>query len=84
MATTQTLGPWLWQYVKTHLTESCSPEQIAGRLKRAYPDDMGRQLSGETIYVGLHVLPRGTLQSELLAALHQAHKARRPRARGTD
>lgn len=26
------LDPWLWQYVRTHLAESCSPSQIAGRL----------------------------------------------------
>ncbi|MBU6483052.1 MAG: helix-turn-helix domain-containing protein, partial [Nitrospirae bacterium] len=78
------LDPWLWQYVRTHLAEGCSPEQIAGRLQRAYPDDMGKQLSAETIYAGLYVLPRGTLRSELLAALRQARKARRPRARGTD
>jgi len=30
------------------------------------------------------VLPRGTLRSELLTALRQARKARRPRARGID
>ena len=78
------LDPWLWQYVRTQLAEGCSPEQIAGRLQRAYPHDMGKQLSTETIYVGLYVLPRGTLRSELLAALRQARKARRPRARGTD
>ena len=23
------LDPWLWQYVLTHLTQGCSPEQIA-------------------------------------------------------
>ena len=78
------LDPWLWQYVQTHLAEGCSPEQIAGRLQRAYPDDMRKHLSTETIYVGLYVLPRGTLRSELLAGLRQARKARRPRARGAD
>jgi IS30 family transposase len=78
------LDPWLWQYVRTSLAEGCSPEQIAGRLRRAYPDDMRKHLSSETIYVGLYVLPRGALRSELLAALRQARKARRPRARGTD
>ena len=76
--------PWLWQYVRTHLAQGCSPEQIAGRLRRAYPDDMRKHLSAETIYVGLYVLPHGTLRSALLAALRQARKARRPRARGTD
>jgi transposase, IS30 family len=78
------VDPWLWQYVQTPLTQGCSPEQIAGRLRRAYPDDMSQHLSTETIYAGLYVLPRGALRSELLAALRQAHKARRPRARGTD
>ncbi len=78
------LDPWLWQYVRTYLAEGCSPEQIAGRLRREYPDDMGKHLSTETIYVGLYVLPRGALRSALLAALRQARKARRPRARGTD
>jgi len=78
------LDPWLWQYVRTHLGQGCSPEQIAGRLQRAYPDDMGKQLSAETIYAALYVLPRGTLRSELLTALRQARKARRPRARGAD
>jgi IS30 family transposase len=78
------LDPWLWQYVRSHLAEGCSPEQIAGRLRRAYPDDMRNQLSAETIYAGLYVLPRGTLRSELLTALRQARKARRPRARGID
>ena len=78
------LDPWLWQYVQTQLAEGCSPEQIAGRLRRAYPDDMGERLSTETIYAGLYIVPRGTLRSALLAALRQARKARRPRARGTD
>lgn len=78
------LDPWLWRYVRTHLGRGCSPEQIAGRLRRAYPDDMRRHLSAETIYVALYVLPRGALRSELLAALRQARKARRPRSRGTD
>jgi len=78
------LDPWLWRYVRTGLTRGCSPEQIAGRLRREYPDDMRKRLSAETIYVALYVLPRGTLRSELLAALRQARKARRPRARGAD
>ena len=74
----------LWQYVRIHLAQGCSPEQIAGRLKREYPDDMRKHLSAETIYAARYVLPRGALRSELLAALRQARKARRPRARGTD
>ena len=45
---------------------------------------MRNQLSAETIYAGLYALPRGTLRSELLTALRQARKVRRPRARGID
>jgi IS30 family transposase len=78
------LDPWLWRYVQAHLVRGCSPEQIAGRLRREYPKDMRKRLSAETIYVALYVLPRGALRSELLAALRQARKARRPRARGRD
>ena len=35
-------------------------------------------------YTALYVLPRGALRTELLAALRQARKTRRPRARGRD
>jgi len=49
--------PWLWQYVQTQLLQGCSPEQIAGRLRHAYPHDMRKHLSTETIYAGLYVLP---------------------------
>ena len=62
----------------------------AARLSRlpgvstARPDDMRKQLSAETLYVGLYVLPRGTRRSARLVALRPARKARRPRARGTD
>ena len=78
------LDPWLWHYVQTHLRHGCSPEQIAGRLRHAYPVDMQKHLSAETIYAALYVLACGTLRQELLAGLQQARKARRPRSRGTD
>ena len=78
------LDPGLWQYVRKHLAQDCLSEQIAGRLRREYPDDMQKPRSAETIYVALYVLPRGTLRSELLAALRQARKASQPRSRGTD
>lgn len=78
------LDPWRWRYVRTHLVQGHSPEQMAGRLRHEYPDDMRKHLSAETIYVGLYVLPRGTLRSQLLAALRQSRKARRPRTHGRD
>ena len=43
------LDPWLWQYVRTQRTDGYSPEQMAGRLQRAYPDEMRTQLSAETL-----------------------------------
>ena len=43
------VDPWLWPYVRTSLAEGGSPEQMAGRLRRAYPDDMRKHLSAETI-----------------------------------
>jgi transposase, IS30 family len=43
------LNPWLWRYVQTHLPRGCSPEPIAGRLRRASPDNMWKRLSAETI-----------------------------------
>lgn len=51
------LTPWLWQYLRTHLAQGCVPEQIAGRPRRAYPDDMGKQLLAKTLYMGLYVRP---------------------------
>jgi len=78
------LDPWLWRSVRTRLAQGFSPEQIAGRLRHEYPDDMRKRLSAETIAVALYVLPRGALRQALLATLRQARKARRPRARGTD
>ena len=35
------VDPWLWQDVRTHRAEGCSPEQIAGRLRRASPTTCG-------------------------------------------
>lgn len=61
------LDPWCWRCVRRHLATGCSPEQIAGRLRREYPDDRGRHLSTETIYAALYILPRGALRSEVIA-----------------
>jgi len=45
---------------------------------------MSRQVSHETIYAAIYVLPRGQLRKELLSYLRQGRKARRPRSRGKD
>ena len=45
-----------------------SPEQIAGRLKREFPDDPEMRVSTETIYQSLYVQSRGALRRDLTAA----------------
>jgi IS30 family transposase len=56
-----------------------SPEQIAGWLKRTYPDDQIYQVSHETIYRTLFIQARGALKKELLAHLRRTRGMRRSR-----
>jgi transposase, IS30 family len=67
-----------------HLREGWSPEQIAGRLKRAWPDDQSKTVSHETIYTALYAMPRGALRKDLIACLRHGRAKRRPRSRGQD
>ena len=55
-----------------------SPEQIAGWLKRAYPQEEYNQVSHETIYRSLFVQTRGVLKKELLLHLRSQRTMRRP------
>lgn len=56
-----------------------SPEQIAGWLKHAYPDDEHYQVSHETIYKSLFIQARGALKQELLQHLRRTRMMRRSR-----
>jgi IS30 family transposase len=56
-----------------------SPEQIAGWLRRTYPDDTSHQVSHETIYRTLYIQSRGALKQELLAHLRRTRAMRRSR-----
>jgi IS30 family transposase len=56
-----------------------SPEQIAGWLKRAHPDDKAFQVSHETIYCSLFIQARGALKKELMAHLRRTRGMRRSR-----
>ncbi len=56
-----------------------SPEQIAGGLKYAYPDDENFQVSHETIYRSLFIQARGALKKELLQHLRRTRAMRRSR-----
>ncbi len=57
-----------------------SPEQIAGWLKYAYPDDENYQVSHETIYRSLFIQARGALKKELLQHLRRTRAMRRGRS----
>ena len=59
----------LAELVGLNLTKLWSPEQIAGWLKRAYPEDEDFQVSQETIYRSLFIQARGALKKELLVHL---------------
>ena len=56
-----------------------SPEQIAGWLKRTYPEDGTFQVSHETIYRSLFIQARGALKKELLQYLRRTRVMRRSR-----
>jgi IS30 family transposase len=56
-----------------------SPEQIAGWLKRRYPDDERERVSHETIYRTLFIQARGALKKELLQHLRRTRAMRRTR-----
>ena len=56
-----------------------SPRQIAGWLKRTYPDDETLQVSHETIYRSLFIQARGALKKELIKHLRRSRAMRRSR-----
>jgi IS30 family transposase len=58
-----------------------SPEQIAQRLRREFPDDPMMWVSHETIYMALFVEGRGQLRRELSRCLRTGRPQRRPRSR---
>lgn len=65
--------------VANKLRSLWSPEQIAGWLKRTYPDNASHQVSHETIYRTLYIQTRGALKKELLAYLRRTRAMRRSR-----
>ena len=69
----------LARIVSCQLRELWSPEEIAGWLKRSYPNDENRRVSHETIYKTLFIQARGALKKELLAHLRKTRRMRRSR-----
>ena len=73
--------PALNAQVQAWLQEKWSPEAIAARLRREFPDDEAMQASHETIYRALYVQGRGELRRELARQLRTGRAIRRPRRR---
>jgi IS30 family transposase len=73
------LHPELARRVASKLQRQWSPEQIAGWLRHAYPDDRNGQVSHETIYRTLYIQSRGALKKELQAHLRRTRAMRRSR-----
>ena len=63
--------------VSRKLQLNWSPEQIAGWLKRKYPQEEHNQVSHETIYRSLFVQARGVLKKELMQYLRSKRTIRR-------
>lgn len=63
--------------VAKKLRRQWSPEQIAGWLKREYPNTKEYQVSHETIYRTLYIQARGALKKELLQCLRTKRVMRR-------
>jgi IS30 family transposase len=68
----------LRKHVEHDLEKRYSPEQIAGRLRLAFPDDPEMWVSTETIYQSLYVQSRGALRRDLARCLRTGRAMRRP------
>jgi IS30 family transposase len=69
----------LARLVAGKLQREWSPQQVAGWLKNAYPDDENYQVSHETLYRSLFIQARGALKKELLQHLRRSRVMRRSR-----
>src|SRR5262250_2006305 len=71
--------PALREAVAAKLALEWAPQQIAGWLRHAYPDNPEMPVSHETIYLSLFVQSRGVLKKALVAHLRQRRTYRRPK-----
>jgi len=69
----------LARLVAAKLRLQWSPQQVAGWLKRTFPDDPSLQVSHETIYRSLFIQARGALKKELVEHLRRTRAMRRSR-----
>lgn len=66
----------LLKYVIDSLRNNLSPEQISHRLKKDYPNNYQMNISHESIYQYIYILPKGGLRKELISYLRQQKKKR--------
>lgn len=77
-------NPVLWKFVREKLTLRWSPEQIAQELKEYYPKQPSMQVSHESIYSYIYLLPKGSLKKELIRSLRQHKKKRKSRPQASN
>ena len=73
--------PQLRAVVEAKLALRWSPQQIAGWLPLAYPQDPVMRVAHETIYLSLFVQSRGALRRELQRCLRSGRAMRYPRGK---
>jgi transposase, IS30 family len=74
-------GGRLFAEVVERLQQRHSPEQVAGRLRRDFPDDPEMWVSHETIYQALYVRPKSELAKQVSEALRTGRVRRRSQGR---
>ena len=67
----------LRQQVIRKLRKHYAPQQIAGWLRRTYPNEPERWVSHQTIYTFIEILPKGEFKREVLRCLRHEGKAGR-------
>jgi IS30 family transposase len=77
------LCPELRGVIEARLADDHSPEQIAGWLRLAYPDNEAMRVSHETIYRALYVQARGALHRELTRHLRRGRTRRYARSQSS-
>lgn len=79
-----TVGSRLYDEVVARLRHGDSPEQVAGRLRMDFPDDLEMRVSHETIYQALYVQARGGLRAEIASLTRSGRTRRKPHGRDTN
>jgi IS30 family transposase len=74
----------LWPIIQEMLAKCWSPDQISKKLRKIYPAEKSMQVSPETIYTYIYLLPRGELKKEIIGYLRQKKKLRKNRKLAKD